>query len=175
MVVRGDVPLRIHCHRADDILTAHRIASEFGLKWVIDHGTEADRVVAYVARWGVPAVIGPSFATRVKLELKHLHFRTPGILARAGVPTAIASDHPVVPSEYLAVYAGLAVREGMDPVHALAAVTSVPAAICGVGDRVGAVEPGKEADMVLWEGNPLESLQARTRAVYIGGEIVYQR
>jgi imidazolonepropionase-like amidohydrolase len=175
MVVRGDVPLRIHCHRADDILTAHRVAAEFGLRWVIDHGTEADRVVEHVVRWGVPAVIGPSFATRVKLELKHMHFRTPGILARAGVLTAIASDHPVVPSEYLAVYAGLAVREGMDPAHALAAVTSVPAAICGIGDRVGTIEAGKEADFVLWEANPLESLQARPRAVYIGGEIVFQR
>jgi imidazolonepropionase-like amidohydrolase len=175
MVVRGDIPLRVHCHRADDIMTAHRIAAEFGLRWVIDHGTEADRLADYVARWGVPVVVGPSFATRVKAELRALSFATPGALARAGVPVAIMSDHPVVPSEYLALYAGLAMRAGMPEDSALAAVTRVPATICGVGDRVGTLEVGKEADMVLWDAYPLTDIQARPRAVYIGGRLVFER
>lgn len=175
MVVRGDIPLRVHCHRTDDIMTAHRIASEFGLRWVIDHGTEADLIVDHVARWKVPAIIGPSFGARTKAEVRHKGFATPGILSRAGVPTAIASDHPVVPEEYLNIYAGLAIRAGMPEDQALAAVTRVPAEIMGVADRVGTLEVGKEADMVLWEGHPLTDIQARTRAVYIGGDLVFQR
>ena len=173
MVVRGDLPLRVHCHRADDIMTAHRIAAEFGVRWVIDHGTEAHLIVDHVSRWDVPAVIGPSFGSASKAELREKTFRTPGILARAGVPTAIASDHPVVPAMYLAIYAGLAVREGMPEDLALAAVTRVPAAIAGVGDRVGTIEVGKEADVVLWNANPFHDLQARPLAVYVGGQMVH--
>lgn len=175
MVVRGDIPLRIHCHRADDIATAHRIATEFGLRWVIDHGTEADVILDDVVRWGVPAVIGPSFSARPKAELRYKNFQTPGILARAGVAIAIASDHPVVPSEYLGLYAGLAIRQGMPEDKALAAITLIPAQIAGVGERVGSLEIRKDADMVLWHANPLEQVQALTEAVYIGGEEVYHR
>jgi imidazolonepropionase-like amidohydrolase len=175
MVVRGDVPLRVHCHRADDIMTAHRIASEFGLRWVIDHGTEADRIPEQVARWGVAAVIGPSFGARSKAELRHKSFQTPGVLARAGIATAIASDHPVVPAQYLALYAGLAVREGMPEDLALSAVTSVPARIAGIGDRVGSVAVGKDADLVLWDANPLTTVQARPVTVWVAGREVFSR
>lgn len=174
MVVRGDVPLRVHCHRSDDIMTAHRIASEFGLKWVIDHGTEAHVIVEYVARWGVAAVIGPSMGARTKPEIRHKTFATPGILARAGVPVAIASDHPVTSSEYLRIFAGLAVAAGMPETAALAALTTVPADILGVGDRLGRIALGYEADLVLWEGDPLTQIAARARSVYVGGRMVYE-
>ena len=172
MVVRGDIPLRVHCHRADDIATAHRIASEFGLKWVMDHATESHFILDDVVGWGVPAVVGPSFGAANKAETRHKSFATPGILARAGVATAICSDHPVIPSQYLAIYAGLAVRAGMPESLALAAITSVPADIVGVGDRVGSLRVGLEADFSLFTDNPLTNVQATTRAVYIGGQQV---
>ncbi len=175
MVVRGDVPLRVHCHRADDIMTAHRIAAEFGLKWVIDHGTEAHLIVDHVARWGVAAVIGPTMGTRGKAELREKTFRTPGILAQAGVPVAICSDHPVTASEYLRIFAGLAMAEGMPEEAALAALTSVPADIVGVGNRLGRLAPGYEADMVLWDADPLRALQARVRQVFVAGQPVFER
>ncbi len=173
MVVRGDLPLRVHCHRADDIVTAHRVASEFGIRWVIDHGTEAHLILDHVTRWDVPAVIGPSFSTASKAELRGKTFRTPGLLARAGVATAIASDHPVVPARYLALYAGIAVREGMPEDLALAAVTRVPARIVGVGDRVGTVEVGKEADLVLWNAHPLREIGATPLKVWAAGRLVH--
>ena len=174
MVVRGDVPLRVHCHRADDIMTAHRIASEYGLKWVIDHGTEAHLIADHVARWGVPAVIGPSMGARGKVELREKTFATPGILARAGVPVAICSDHPVTASEYLHIYAGLAMLGGMPEDAALRALTSVPAAVAGVGDRIGRIAVGYEADLVVWSGRPLYDIQARPSAVFIEGRPVFE-
>ena len=174
MVVRGDIPLRVHCHRSDDIMTAHRIASEFGLKWVIDHGTEAHLLVEHVARWGVATVIGPSMGARSKAELRQKTFATPGILARAGVPVAICSDHPVTASEYLHIYAGLAVAHGMPDDAALRAVTSVAATVAGVGDRVGRIAPDFDADLVIWRGRPLYDIQARPAAVFLQGEPVFE-
>lgn len=174
MVVRGDVPLRVHCHRSDDIMTAHRIATEFGLRWVIDHGTEAHLIVEHVARWGVAAVIGPSMGSRGKAELRQKTFETPAILARAGVPVAICSDHPVTASEYLHIYAGLALRNGMPADAALRAVTDVPAHIAGVGDRLGRLQKGYEADLVIWHGRPLYDVQAHPAAVFVQGQPVFE-
>ncbi|CAB1129289.1 Amidohydrolase [Candidatus Hydrogenisulfobacillus filiaventi] len=174
MVIRREVPLRVHCHRADDIRTAHRLAREFRLRWVIDHGTEAHRLVEEIRTWEVPVVTGPSFATRSKAELRDMGFHTPARLAAAGVPVAIASDHPVVPSAYLGVYAGLAVAEGMPYGAALAALTTVAAEVTGVGDRLGRLERGYDADLVLWEGDPLASLQARVKAVWLAGRLVHE-
>lgn len=172
MVVRGDIPLRVHCHRADDIATAHRVAHEFGIKWVMDHATEAHFILDEVVSWGVSAVVGPTFGAANKAETRHKSFQTPALLAKAGVPTAICSDHPVIPSQYLAIYAGMAVRAGMPEDLALAAITSVPAQIIGVGDRVGSLRVGWEADFSLFTDNPLTHVQAQTRAVYIGGRQV---
>jgi imidazolonepropionase-like amidohydrolase len=173
MVIRGDIPLRIHSHRADDILTALRTIAPFKVRAVIDHGTEADLVIDEILRYGVPVVTGPSFSARTKAELRHKGFWTPARLAEAGVVVAIASDHPVVPSEYLSVYAGVATRHGMSLDDALKAVTIYPAQIVGIQDRVGALTVGREADIVLWSDNPLTALQARAEKIWIGGRLVH--
>lgn len=175
MVIRRDIPLRIHSHRSDDIATAYRVASEFGVRIVIDHGTEADLLADQIRSWGVPVVTGPSFSTRGKAELRHKGFWTPARLIQAGIVTAIASDHPVVPAEYLALYAGMAMRHGIDLSQALASITLAPAQIVGVGDRLGSFSVGFEADMALFEGNPLLSIQAQAKEVWITGKTVYQR
>ena len=174
MVIRGDIPLRVHSHRSDDIATAHRVISEFKVRMVIDHGTEADLLSEQILGWGVPVVTGPSFSTRGKAELRHKGFWTPARLIQKGIVTAIASDHPVVPAEYLPLYAGLAMRHGIDLSQALASITIAPAQITGVSGRVGALRVGLEADLVLFEGNPLVSLQAKAKHVWITGKTVYQ-
>ncbi len=174
LVMRGDIPLRIHSHRADDILTALRTVAPYKVRAVIDHGTEADLIIEDIRRYGVPVVTGPSFSARSKAELRHKGFWTPARLAESGITVAIASDHPVVPSEYLALYAGVATRHGMSMNDALKAVTVHPATILGIHDRVGALAPGREADVVLWSDNPLTSIQARVQKVWIGGHGVYE-
>ncbi|AEJ39128.1 putative amidohydrolase [Sulfobacillus acidophilus TPY] len=175
LVIRRDIPLRIHAHRADDILTALRVVAPYKVRTVIDHGTEAHLIIDELKRADVPVVTGPSFAARSKAELRQKGFWTPVALARAGILTAIASDHPVVPAEYLALYAGLAVREGMDPDQALAAVTGNPAKILGIADRVGSLQVGREADIVLWSDNPLTHLTAKAHTVWIAGRPVWER
>jgi imidazolonepropionase-like amidohydrolase len=172
MVIKGDIPLRVHCHRADDIATAHRVASEFGIRWVMDHATEAHFLLAEAVGWGVPAVVGPTFGSANKAETRHKNFAAVGQLARAGIPTAICSDHPVIPSQYLPIYAGLAVRAGMPEDLALRAITSVPARIVGVGDRLGSLAPGLLADFSLFTENPLTHIHAQARGVYIAGRQV---
>lgn len=174
MVIRRDIPLRIHSHRADDILTALRTIAPFNVRAVIDHGTEADLIIDELKNYGVPIVTGPSFSARTKAELRHKGFWTPARLAEAGMTVAIASDHPVVPSEYLALYAGVATRYGMDLNTALKAVTRFPAEIVGISDRVGSLKVGYEADLVLWSDNPLLMVGATTHHVWIKGDTVHQ-
>jgi imidazolonepropionase-like amidohydrolase len=174
MVIRGDVPLRIHAHRADDILTALRTVAPYQVRAIVDHGTEADRIVDQLVRYGVAVVVGPSFAARTKAELRHKGFHTPGILAKAGIPVAICSDHPVVPAEYLRIYAGLAVSAGMTEAQALAAITSGAARILGIDQITGSILPGRRADLVLWSDHPLLAIGARALAVWVNGQLVYE-
>ncbi|MCL2780721.1 MAG: amidohydrolase, partial [Actinomycetia bacterium] len=172
LALRGEVPWRQHVHRADDIATALRLADEFGYRLVIDHGTESAPLAAELARRGIPVVVGPLIVTRCKDELRHKSPRTAGALAAAGVKIAIATDHPVVPVQFLTYQATLAVRDGLDPRVALEALTINPAEILGVDDRLGSLEPGKDADFCLWSGDPLDPMQ-RVLASFIRGRRVY--
>ncbi|MEA4901813.1 amidohydrolase [Desulfitobacterium sp.] len=170
-VLKREIPLRAHAHRADDIMTAIRIAREFKVDLVIEHCTEGHKIAEELVEYGYPAAVGPAMVNRAKVELKEKSFKTPGILARAGVKVAIITDHSVTPIERLPLCAALAVKDGMDPEDALKAITINPAEILGVADRVGSLEVGKDADMVIWSDHPL-TLQAQPEIVIINGQIV---
>lgn len=170
-VLRHELPLLAHCHRADDILTALRIAQEFEIEIILEHATEAHRVADVVAERGVPCVVGPSFTPRVKVELKEKTFAAVPELVAAGVKVAICSDHPVTPSGYLRLYAALAVSEGLSEEAALKAITIWPAEIMGVAERIGSLEPGKDADIAVFTGDPLD-VRTRPEMVFIGGRRV---
>lgn len=172
-VLDKKLPLRAHAHRADDIMTAVRIAKEFDVNIVIEHCTEGHLIADELAELGIPAVVGPSFSSRSKVELKNLSFITPGILSAKGVKVAIMTDHPVIPIQYLPVCAALAVREGMKEEDALAAITINAAEILGIADRLGSLERGKDADVVVWNGHPLD-IKSKPCCVVVNGEIVYE-
>jgi imidazolonepropionase-like amidohydrolase len=171
-VLRREIPWRQHCHRADDIATALRIAAEFGYDLVIDHGTEAHLVADLLAARNIPVIIGPLFTSRSKVELRNRSLANPGRLARAGVTIAITTDHPVVPIPFLVHQAALSVKEGLDPRTAIEALTINPARIVGIDDRLGSLEPGKDADLVIWSGDPLDVL-SRVRRAFVDGAEVY--
>ncbi len=170
-VVRGELPVHIHAHRADDIATGIRLAKEFSLDYVIVHGTEAHRIPDLLAQEGARVITGPSLGDRSKPELAHMTLENPAILAMHGVKVAICTDHPVIPVQYLPLCAALAVRGGMPPEAALAAITINAAEIAGIGHLVGSLTPGKQADIVVTSGHPLNVL-SRVRAVFIGGRQV---
>ena len=167
-VVRGELPVHIHAHRADDIATGVRIAREFGLKCVIVHGTEGHLIPELLARENIPVITGPALGDRCKPELANMTLENPAILRGAGVPVAICTDHPEVPIQYLPLCAALAVKGGLEVEQALAAITINAAEIAGLDDCLGSLTPGKEADMVITSCHPLELL-GEVRAVLIGG------
>jgi imidazolonepropionase-like amidohydrolase len=171
LVLRKQIPWRQHCHRADDIATAIRIADEFGYDLVIDHGTEAHLLADIIAARGVPVIIGPLLTSRSKVELRNRSLANPGRLANAGVTIAITTDHPVVPIHFLVHQAALAVKDGLDRDAALRALTINPAKIAGIDDRLGSIEPGKDADLVIWSGDPLDVLSRAVRVFIEGAEI----
>jgi imidazolonepropionase-like amidohydrolase len=170
-VLRREIPWRQHCHRADDIATALRIAEEFGYELVIDHGTEAHLLADILAAKNIPVIIGPLFTSRSKVELRNRSLDNPGKLAAAGVTIAITTDHPVVPINFLAHQAALSVKHGLDRDTALRALTINPARIIGIDDRLGSIEPGKDADLVVWSGDPLDVLSRVEHALIDGTEI----
>lgn len=172
-VLRREIPWRQHAHRADDIATALRIAEEFGYELVLDHGTEAHVLADVLAEAGVPVLIGPLFTSRSKVELRQRSLANPGKLAAAGVEISIITDHPVVPIHFLVHQATLAIKEGLDRDVAMRAITINPARVMGVADRVGSLEVGKDADLVVWSGEPLDVMQ-RAEKVFIGGKPVYE-
>lgn len=173
-VLRGEIPLKAHVHRADDILTAIRIAKEFGLKMTLDHCTEGHLIAREVAASGFPAIVGPSLASRSKVEVENLDFKTAGVLRKAGVEVAICSDHPVTLIQYLPIYAGLAAREGLGQAGAMRAITAGAARILGVDQRVGTLQAGKDADIAIFSGNPLETATC-TLYTLVDGQVVYDR
>ena len=168
-VVRGELPVHIHAHRADDIATAIRISKEFGLKCVIVHGTEAHLIPELLVQEGVPVITGPCLGDRSKPELANMTIESPAVLALHGVKTAICTDHPEVPVQHLALCAAMAVKGGMNPEAALAAITINPAQIAGIDNRVGSLTPGKDADIVITSGHPI-NLFSRVQTVLIGGQ-----
>lgn len=170
-VLRREIPLRAHAHRADDIMTAIRIAEEFNVRLVLEHCTEGHKIADEIARRGLPAIVGPSLTSRAKVELRDRSFTTPGVLYKAGVKVAFTMDHPVIPVQYLPVSAALAVRAGMPEHAAYEALTINPAEILGIDDRFGSIEVGKEADLVVWSGEPLD-IRSVPEKVIIGGKIV---
>ena len=170
----GKIPLKAHVHRADDILTAIRIAREFSLSATLDHCTEGHLVPNEIAASGFPAIVGPSLASRSKPEVESLDFKTAGVLSKAGVLVAITTDHPVTRIQYLPLCAGLAAREGLGEYEALKAVTINAARICRVSHRVGSLEPGKDADIAIFDGNPMDVFASAVYTI-VDGEIVYQK
>ena len=166
--LRGILPAHFHAHRADDIATAVRISREFGLNFAIVHGTEGYKVAPLLASAGVPVITGPCLTDRSKPELVGQTLDNPVLLAQAGVKVAICTDHPVIPIQHLPICAAMAVRAGMDPEDALAAVTRNPAEIAGLGDRLGVLAPGRDADIVVTQGHPLD-WTCRLTAVFIDG------
>ena len=170
-VVSGRLAAHFHAHRADDIVTAVRISKEFGLDCVIVHGTEGHLVADFLAKEGVPVITGPMITDRSKPELANLTMENTAILARAGVQVAICTDHPVTPIGLLPLCAALAARAGMDEEEALAAITINAACIAGVGDRLGSLSSGKDADIVVMDGHPFH-WRSRTVHVFIDGQEV---
>lgn len=174
-VLKKEIPLKAHAHRADDILTAIRIAKEFDLDITLDHCTEGHLIADILAEEGKPALVGPSLTDRSKIELRNQTFDTPRILNEAGVKIAIITDSPVIPLQYLSLCAGLAAKSGLDEMEALKAITINPAEIVGISDRVGSLEVGKDADIVIFDGNPLKDIDCKTFATIIDGKVVYKR
>lgn len=171
-VLRGEIPLKAHVHRADDILTAIRIAKEFHLSMTLDHCSEGHLIAEEVKESGFPAIVGPDLASRNKIEVQNMAFKTVGILNNAGVITAITTDHPVSLIQSLPICAGLAVKAGMKEGEALKSITIYPARICRVDDRVGSLKVGKDADIVVFNGNPME-IATKTMCTLINGEVIY--
>lgn len=174
MVLNRKIPLKAHAHRADDIITAIRIAKEFDVDLTLDHCTEGYLIKDILAEAGLPAIVGPLLTDRSKIELKNQNLKTPGILSKAGLKVAIMTDHPCVPEQHLCLCAAIAAREGMDEKEAMKAITINAAEITGIGDRVGSLEKGKDADLVIFDGNPLE-LKSKVQMTIINGILVYER
>lgn len=168
----GTLTWEQHAHRHDDIATALRIAEEFGLRLVINHGTEAHKLAEVLAERDVPVIFGPILSSRSKVEVREADPANLAVLAAAGVRVALTTDHPVVPIGHLALQAAVAVRAGLPRDVAIAAMTSAAAEIAGIHDRVGALEPGRDADVVLWSGDPLD-VASTVREVLIEGRTVY--
>ncbi len=172
-VLRREMRARVHAHRADDMLTAIRIAEEFKLDLTLEHATEGYKIADILATKGIPVTAGPILFSRVKYELKGMTPRNPGALARAGVKVAIQTDESSA-TKYLAINAALAVREGMPEKAALEAITINAAEIIGVADRVGSLEVGKDADIVVLNGHPFDYCTV-PELVLVDGLVAYQR
>ena len=173
-VLKKEMPLKVHAHRTDDILTAIRIAKEFDVNMTMDHCTEGAAIADRLAGTGYPAFVGPSFGSKTKIEVQSKSFKTPGILHAAGVPVSIITDAPVTPLQYLPLCAGLAAAEGLPLEAAWRAITINPAVGIGIADRVGSLEAGKDGDVVIWTADPLQCVGARAVTTIIEGKIVWQ-
>lgn len=172
-VLNREIPLKAHAHRADDILTALRIAKEFDVLITLDHCTDGHLIPKQIKASGAPALIGPTMTFRTKIETKNKSFDTPKVLKDNGVKVAIITDHPVTPIQYLPICAGLAAKEGLGIEESLKAITINAAEICGIAHRVGSIEVGKDADIAIFSGNPMEVF-TETLFTLIEGNIVYK-
>jgi imidazolonepropionase-like amidohydrolase len=172
-VLRREIPIRLHAHRADDIVTAIRIAREFDIDLSIEHCTEGYMIADFLAEAGYPVNIGPTLGGRTKSETANLTFRAAGILEKAGCHVSLITDHPFVPMAHHRLIGALSVREGMTEAGALKAMTINPATTLGVADRVGSIEAGKDADLVLWSDHPFRT-QAKVVSTYVDGVCVYE-
>jgi imidazolonepropionase-like amidohydrolase len=173
MVLRREIPMRIHAHRADDILTALRVRDEFDFLMVLDHSTEAFKIPDELVRRNIPAVLGPLMTSRYKVELRERNLRSAARLVQAGVKVALTTDHWVVPIQHLLIGLILSVKDGLDRAVALELVTKNPAEVLGIADRVGTLEVGKDADIAVFSGDPLD-LMSRVEQVWVNGEQAYR-
>ncbi|MEG0713011.1 MAG: amidohydrolase family protein, partial [Niameybacter sp.] len=172
-VLNKEIPLKAHAHRSDDILTAIRIGKEFDVLMTLDHCSEGHFIADYIASSKYPVIIGPTLTRRSKIEVQNKTFETPGILHQAGTLVALTTDHPVIPVQYLSKCAGLAAKAGLGIEEGLKAITINAAIICDVADRVGSLEVGKDADIAIFTGNPME-IFTDTLYTIIDGTIVYK-
>ena len=172
-VLNKEIPLKAHAHRADDILTAIRIAKEFDVDITIDHGTEGHLITEEIAASGFPVILGPELSSRSKPEVQYMNFKTPGIMKEAGILFSITTDHPVSMIQYLPLCVGIAVKQGLPLEEGLKALTINAARICRVDNRVGSLKPGKDADIAIFTGNPME-IFTETLYTIIDGEIIYE-
>jgi imidazolonepropionase-like amidohydrolase len=170
----GEIPWDVHAHRHDDIATALRIADEYGLRLIVQHGTESYQLADLLSAAKVPVIYGPTMTARSKVELAERAPECITTLAEAGVAVALTTDHPELPIEFLVHQAALAVKDGLSPELSLAAITSSPASIYALDDRVGALAPGMDGDVVIWSGDPLD-LGSRVEQVFIRGVLVFDR
>lgn len=171
-VLNKEIPLKAHAHRADDILTAIRIAKEFDLHMTLDHGTESHLIAELVKESGHPVIVGPDLTSRSKPEVQNMNFKTNRILQEHGVLFSIMTDHPVSMIQYLPLCAGLAVKQGLPLEEGLKAITINAARICGVEDKVGSLRKGKHADIAIFTGNPMEVF-TQTLYTIMEGEVVF--
>jgi len=174
-VIKRELPLKAHAHRADDILTAIRIAKEFGLKLTLDHCTDGAVIADELAEEGYAAFVGPTLGNKSKIELRSKSFTTPAALHDAGVKVSIITDAPVIPLQNLPLCAGLAADAGLPYEEAWKAITINPAVSTGIGDRVGSLEPGKDADIVIWTADPITTVAAAAWMTIVDGKVVYQQ
>lgn len=172
-VIKKEIPLKAHAHRIDDMFTALRVAKEFNIDITLDHCTEAHLDADRLAKENCGFLVGPSFGSKSKYELKEKTFNTPRVMHEAGIEFGIITDSPVVPSGYLALCAGLAVKAGLPQEVAWRAITINPARISGISDKVGSLKAGKDADIVLFQGNPLLDLGYKTVMTIVNGNIAY--
>ena len=170
-LLNKEIPAKVHAHRADDIMTAIRIAKEFDIDITLEHVTEGSLICNLLKEENYPLMVGPTLCERCKIELHHSSFETYKILSEAGLDIAIITDHPAVPIEYLPLCAALAVKAGMEQEAALRAITINAANNCGIGARVGSLQAGKDADIVLFDRHPLD-FYARVSGVWVDGQKV---
>ncbi len=168
-LITNELPLKAHAHRADDIMTAVRIAEEFDLDLTLEHCTEGHKIADKISEKEIPAVVGPLMSSRSKVELRDRKNETPAVLHESGVKVALMTDHPVVPIQYLPINAALAIKAGMPEKEALKSITINPAQILGIDNQVGSIESGKDADLVIFEGDPLD-LRSNVEEVFVEGE-----
>lgn len=173
-VMRKEIPMKAHAHRADDIFTALRIAKEFDVEITLDHCTEGHLIAEELKAAGKPCFIGPTFGSRVKYELRNKSFETPKILFDAGIKIAIITDSNVIPIQHIPMCAGMAVKAGLPEEEAWKSITINPAEMTGISDRVGSIEEGKDADIAIFKGNPLLDVDYETAMTIIDGRVVYK-
>ncbi|MDH6457731.1 imidazolonepropionase-like amidohydrolase [Fusobacterium sp. PH5-7] len=171
-VLKKEIPLKAHAHKANDIFTAIRISKEFDVKMTLDHSTDARCIVDELAEENYPMIVGPSLGHRTKVELINKSFKTAAVLNKAGIKISITTDSPVIPLQHLPICAALAVKDGLDKWEALKAISINPAEILGLEDRVGSIKVGKDADIVIWSADPLQ-IDAKVEYTIIDGKVVF--
>lgn len=172
-VIDGEIPIKAHCHRSDDICTAIRICKKFGVRATLDHCTDGHLIADHIAKSGYPAIVGPSFGSKSKYELRNKSFDTAAVLIAAGVKVAITTDHNVTPQESLNWLAAMCVRNGLSEADAIRCITCNPADILGISERKGRLAEGLDGDVVIWDQHPLD-LQAKPKRVYVRGKEMYR-